>query len=230
MAGTSWRRPAYEGQYIADSATLGFPGHKLRFYSPAKRVVDIVGAGVGLLLLAPFIPIIALIIRLDSAGPVLFCQNRVGKDGVEFRCWKLRSMFIDADARKQELEALNEMQGGVTFKIKRDPRITRVGRFIRKASIDELPQLWNVFKGDMSLVGPRPAVPPEVQQYTLYERGRLAVKPGITCLWQISGRSELPFEKQVELDIEYARRQSLALDLKILIQTVPAVLMARGAY
>jgi lipopolysaccharide/colanic/teichoic acid biosynthesis glycosyltransferase len=139
-------------------------------------------------------------------------------------------MYVDAEARKQELEQANEMAGGVNFKMKRDPRITRVGRYIRKASIDELPQLWNVLIGDMSLVGPRPSVPSEVAKYSPYERCRLRVKPGITCLWQISGRSDLPFNKQVQLDVLYARSPSLARDLKILLLTVPAVLLARGAY
>jgi lipopolysaccharide/colanic/teichoic acid biosynthesis glycosyltransferase len=139
-------------------------------------------------------------------------------------------MFIDAEARKDALEIDNEMEGGVIFKMKRDPRITRAGRFIRKASIDELPQLWNVFIGDMSLVGPRPAVPSEVARYTPHERGRLAVKPGITCFWQISGRSDLPFDQQVKLDIQYAQICSLRVDLVILLLTLPAVLLARGAY
>ncbi len=199
-------------------------------YQLLKRIVDVVLSGLALLVLLPLMPLVALIIRLDSTGPVLFSQTRVGAQGKPFRCWKLRSMFIDAEARKQELEQQNEMEGGVIFKMKRDPRITRVGRYIRKASIDELPQLWNVFIGDMSLVGPRPAVPSEVARYSPFERCRLSVKPGITCLWQISGRSDLPFDKQVQLDVLYARRPSLIRDLKILALTVPAVLMARGAY
>ena len=199
-------------------------------YRLFKRSVDIVLSGMALLLLFCLFPLLALIIRLDSPGPALFSQTRVGQHGRKFRCWKLRSMYIDAEARKQELEQQNEMAGGVTFKMKRDPRITRVGRFIRKSSIDELPQLWNVFIGDMSLVGPRPAIPAEVANYSPFERCRLSVKPGITCLWQISGRSDLPFDKQVQLDVLYARRPSLFRDLKILALTVPAVLFARGAY
>jgi exopolysaccharide biosynthesis polyprenyl glycosylphosphotransferase len=199
-------------------------------YSMLKRTVDIVLASLALLLLLPLLPFMMLVIRLDSPGPALFSQARVGQYGREFRCWKLRSMYVDAEARKQELEQANEMAGGVNFKMKRDPRITRVGRYIRKASIDELPQLWNVLIGDMSLVGPRPSVPSEVAKYSPYERCRLRVKPGITCLWQISGRSDLPFNKQVQLDVLYARSPSLARDLKILLLTVPAVLLARGAY
>jgi lipopolysaccharide/colanic/teichoic acid biosynthesis glycosyltransferase len=139
-------------------------------------------------------------------------------------------MYIDAEKRKAELLQQNEMSGGILFKMKKDPRITRVGKFIRKASIDELPQLWNVFIGDMSLVGPRPAVPGEVEQYTPYQRGRLQVKPGITCLWQVSGRSDLDFEEQVRLDLQYARTRSLSMDFTLLFKTIPAVLFARGAY
>jgi lipopolysaccharide/colanic/teichoic acid biosynthesis glycosyltransferase len=139
-------------------------------------------------------------------------------------------MFTDAEARKETLMAENEMAGGVIFKMKRDPRITSVGRFLRRSSIDELPQLWNVLTGDMSLVGPRPAVPAEVAQYTPYEHLRLSVKPGITCFWQVSGRSNLPFDEQVRLDIHYARVCSLPVDLKLLVRTLPAVLLARGAY
>jgi lipopolysaccharide/colanic/teichoic acid biosynthesis glycosyltransferase len=144
--------------------------------------------------------------------------------------WKFRSMFIDAEERKAALEAQNEMQGGVLFKMKDDPRITRVGRTIRRLSIDELPQLWNVLKGDMSLVGPRPALPLEVSQYSLEERDRLAAKPGITCTWQVSGRSDIPFDEQVVLDIDYIREQSVKNDLKLLVKTVPAVITGRGAY
>jgi lipopolysaccharide/colanic/teichoic acid biosynthesis glycosyltransferase len=193
-------------------------------------VLDIAATVVGLALLTPVFALVALAIRVDSPGPVLFSQTRVGKHGATFRRWKFRSMFVDAEERKAALQAENEMEGGVIFKMKRDPRITRVGRFIRKASIDELPQLWNVLTGDMSLVGPRPAVPAEVEQYSPYERHRLSVKPGITCFWQVSGRSDLPFDEQVRLDIHYARVRSLAVDLLLLVKTVPAVLFARGAY
>ena len=230
MADTFWRRPAYEGHYPTETGAIFTPPTRRAAYEAAKRALDMAAAGLGLVMLLPLLPLMALIIRLDSAGPVLFSQTRVGRKGREFRCWKLRSMYIDAEARKAELEQHNEMSGGVIFKIKRDPRITRVGRFIRKASIDELPQLWNVLTGDMSLVGPRPAVPAEVAQYTPHERGRLAVKPGITCLWQISGRSDLDFEQQVNLDVQYARQRSMGLDLEILLRTVPAVLLAKGAY
>jgi exopolysaccharide biosynthesis polyprenyl glycosylphosphotransferase len=228
MAQLFWRRPAYEGQY--ENTHIPAATAHPRFYPACKRAIDCLAAGLGLLALAPLFPAVAMLIRLESSGPVLFAQTRVGERGREFRCWKLRSMYQDADRRKEALLAHNEMQGGVTFKIKEDPRITQIGRFLRKASIDELPQLWNVLVGDMSLVGPRPAIPSEVAQYTPLERRRLEVQPGITCLWQISGRSDLPFDKQVELDIEYARQRSLALDLEILLRTIPAVLSAKGAY
>ncbi len=230
MTDLTWRGSAYEGPYEFTPEEQAVEQSDSRLYRSAKRCLDAVAAALGLLLLAPLFPIVVLAIRLDSRGAVLFSQTRVGEGGREFRCWKLRSMYVDAEERKQELEAQNEMQGGVLFKMKRDPRITRVGRFIRKASIDELPQLWNVLIGDMSLVGPRPAVPSEVAQYSRYERGRLAVKPGITCLWQVSGRSDLAFDQQVALDIDYARRRSMRLDVDILLRTIPAVLFARGAY
>lgn len=195
-----------------------------------KRLLDIVGGIALLILLSPLLLTIALLIKLDSPGPVLFKQIRVGRYGKFFPMWKFRSMYVDAEARKQALLARNEMAGGVIFKMKDDPRITRVGRFIRRASIDELPQLWNVVKGDMSLVGPRPALPSEVNQYSLEERRRLDVIPGITCIWQVSGRSEIPFEQQVRLDVEYIESQSFWLDLKLLLLTIPAVLLGRGAY
>ena len=222
--------PANPGAAQAPRLELSLPQRERVAYERAKRLLDVVATGAGLLLLAPLFALVAIAIRLDSPGPVLFSQTRVGKHGRTFRCWKFRSMFVDAEARKAALMAENEMDGGVIFKMKRDPRITRVGRFIRKASIDELPQLWNVFVGDMSLVGPRPAVPAEVTQYTPYERQRLAVKPGITCFWQVSGRSNLPFDEQVRLDIHYAQVRSLRVDIGLLLRTVPAVLFARGAY
>ena len=195
-----------------------------------KRMIDIVGAAVLLVVLAPVFALIALLIRLDSPGPIFFKQTRIGKWGSLFSMHKFRSMYIDAEARKEKLMKLNQMEGGVLFKIKDDPRITRVGQYIRRASIDELPQLWNVLRGEMSLVGPRPPVPREVDQYTLSDRRRLEVKPGITCIWQVSGRSDIPFAQQVELDSAYIESQSLWLDIKLLLQTIPAVLLGRGAY
>jgi lipopolysaccharide/colanic/teichoic acid biosynthesis glycosyltransferase len=202
----------------------------LIIYERCKRFIDCLASGLGLLVLSPFFALLAIAIKLESPGPLLFSQTRLGQGGTPFRCWKFRSMFVDAEQRKQELLAENEMDGGTTFKMKRDPRITRVGRFIRKASIDELPQLWNVFVGDMSLVGPRPPVPQEVVNYTAYDRQRLMVKPGITCIWQVSGRSDIPFEEQVGLDIKYIVGRSLRMDVGLLLRTIPAVLFARGAY
>jgi exopolysaccharide biosynthesis polyprenyl glycosylphosphotransferase len=195
-----------------------------------KRVLDVVVSATALLLLLPVFALVAAMIRLESPGPVFFKQTRVGRWGKLFTIWKFRSMYADAEERKAELLGSNEMEGGVTFKMKDDPRITRVGRFIRKTSIDELPQLWNVLVGDMSLVGPRPPVPSEVDQYSLSDRRRLEVIPGITCIWQVSGRSEIPFEQQVELDVQYIQSQSLWTDLKILLKTVPALLLGSGAY
>jgi exopolysaccharide biosynthesis polyprenyl glycosylphosphotransferase len=195
-----------------------------------KRLLDMAGSAALMLALSPVFIGIALAIRLDSPGPIFFKQTRVGRYGQYFSMWKFRSMHIDAEARKQALMARNEMAGGVLFKMRNDPRITRVGRFIRRASIDELPQLWNVFKGEMSLVGPRPALPSEVNQYSLAERRRLEVIPGITCIWQVSGRSDIPFDKQVNLDVEYIESQSILLDIRLLLLTVPAVVLGKGAY
>jgi exopolysaccharide biosynthesis WecB/TagA/CpsF family protein len=216
--------------------------HRLRFavssalwragiwaWHAAKRGLDIAAAGTLLLMLMPFFLAVAALIRMESPGPVLFRQKRVGLHGKLFTMWKFRSMYIDAEARKAALMAANEMQGGVLFKMKNDPRITRVGRFIRKASIDELPQLWNVVTGDMSLVGPRPPLPSEVALYSLRDRRRLDGVPGITCTWQVSGRSNIPFPRQVALDVEYLESRSLWRDLVILLKTVPAVLTGRGA-
>jgi exopolysaccharide biosynthesis polyprenyl glycosylphosphotransferase len=195
-----------------------------------KRLFDIVASAVLLVLLLPVFVGVALAIRLESPGAILFRQTRVGRWGKLFTMWKFRSMYADAEARKAALMAQNEMAGGVTFKMKNDPRVTRVGRFIRKTSIDELPQLWNVLLGDMSLVGPRPPVPAEVDEYSLSDRRRLEVIPGITCIWQISGRSDIPFDQQVELDVQYIESQSFWTDLKILLKTVPALLFGTGAY
>ena len=196
----------------------------------AKRTFDIVAASILLILLAPLFAFTALSIRIESKGAIFFSQTRSGRNNQPFTMWKFRSMYIDAEARLEKIKQNNEMQGGVLFKMKKDPRITSVGKLIRKASIDELPQLWNVLIGDMSLVGPRPALPNEVSQYQLSDRRRLGVKPGITCIWQVSGRSDIPFDKQVELDIDYIYQQSLREDITLLLKTIPAVLLARGAY
>lgn len=195
-----------------------------------KRLVDLIGAGCALLLLAPLLAFVALAIVIEDGWPVLFVQQRVGLRGRPFAMYKFRSMLKNAEALKDQLAAQNESQAGVIFKMKRDPRITRVGRIIRKLSIDEFPQFWNVLKGDMSLVGPRPPVPKEVAQYTQDERLRLMIKPGLTCYWQIGGRSDIDFQGQVKLDVQYIQSQSLWLDLWIMLKTVPAILLGKGAY
>lgn len=194
-----------------------------------KRLVDLLGATVGLLLVLPVFPLLVLLIRLDSPGPVFFRQRRVGLRGRIFDCYKFRSMVMDAEVRKEELAHLNEASGAA-FKIERDPRITGVGRFLRRSSLDEFPQLYNVLRGEMSVVGPRPQIPSEVAAYTPAQARRLQVRPGLTCLWQVSGRSQLDFEDWMELDLEYVRRRSPAFDLRILSRTIPAVIERKGAY
>lgn len=195
-----------------------------------KRVIDVLGASLGLLLLAPLFLVLAIAIKLDSPGPALFCQRRVGLDGREFEMYKFRSMYVDAEARKAELLALNEVKDGPIFKMRHDPRITRVGRFIRKTSLDEFPQLFNILLGQMSLVGPRPPLPSEVLAYTSEQRQRLMVLPGATGLWQVSGRSDLgSFHAMVALDLAYMNKWSLWLDLKILMKTIGVVLRMEGA-
>jgi len=194
-----------------------------------KRLVDIVASALGLIFLSPLFAVVAIAIVLDNPGPVIFKQKRVGKNGRIFDFYKFRSMVVNAEVLRAELAAANEADGPV-FKIKHDPRVTRVGRFIRKYSIDELPQLLNVLKGDMSLVGPRPPLPREVEAYGDWEWRRLEVTPGLTCIWQVSGRSNISFDKWMELDIYYIENWSLLLDFKILLQTIPAVLKGSGAY
>ncbi|MEM7705878.1 MAG: sugar transferase [Pseudomonadota bacterium] len=195
-----------------------------------KRLLDISIATGAVLALSPLLIGTAIAIRLESPGSVLFFQERVGFKGRRFRMIKFRSMRVGADAEKAALAAANESADGVIFKMKQDPRITKVGRLIRRLSIDELPQIFNVLRGDMSIVGPRPPVPGEVEQYSSTERKRLEAKPGLTCLWQIGGRSNVPFSGQVMLDVAYLEKQSLWEDLRIIVKTVPAVLSGRGAY
>ena len=214
------------GDIAALSLTLS--SRHVRWQLAAKRSLDVVGAALALALSLPVWVLAAIAIKLDSTGPVFFVQERCGLRGRLFPLFKFRTMTVDADERKEELEKHNEVTGPV-FKISRDPRITRVGRLLRKSSIDELPQLWNVLCGHMSLVGPRPPVPKEVAQYEVDHRARLNMRPGITGLWQVSGRSEIGFEEWVKLDLEYIRTWSLRTDLEILLATVPAVLSARGA-
>jgi lipopolysaccharide/colanic/teichoic acid biosynthesis glycosyltransferase len=195
-----------------------------------KRMIDVVGATAGLILLSPLLLGVGLAIVVEDGWPIFFAQTRVGQYGRLFKFYKFRSMVRNADKLKDALVAQNESGDGVIFKMKLDPRITRVGRFIRRFSIDEMPQFLNVLLGDLALVGPRPPVPREVAQYTLEERKRLHAKPGITCLWQIQGRSEIPFKEQVRLDMQYIHSQSVWKDILILLKTVPAVLLGRGAY
>jgi exopolysaccharide biosynthesis polyprenyl glycosylphosphotransferase len=194
-----------------------------------KRSCDVAVSLTFLVLLSPLFLLIALLVKLEDSGPVLFTQTRVGRFGREFKMFKIRSMRLDAEQRLKELLDKNSHAEGVTFKIKDDPRITRVGGWLRKFSFDELPQLYNVLVGDMSLVGPRPPLPREVVKYSPAHRRRLAIKPGITCIWQISGRSEIDFSGQVQLDVGYIENQSFWMDLKILTRTIPAVLSGRGA-
>lgn len=194
------------------------------FYLITKRIIDIVASLIGIIILLPIFIIIAIIIKLeDPKGKVFFSQIRNGKDGKEFNMYKFRSMVHNAEELLEELKEQNEMDGPV-FKIKEDPRITKVGKFIRKTSIDELPQLFNVLLGDMSLVGPRPPIPREVAQYNDYQLQRLLVKPGITCYWQISGRNNIDFDEWVELDLKYIRERSLLNDIKIIFKTLPVLL------
>jgi exopolysaccharide biosynthesis polyprenyl glycosylphosphotransferase len=195
----------------------------------AKRALDVVVSSILLVLLAPAIAVVALLIKLDSEGPVLFRQERIGLNKRRFRIYKFRTMVVNAEKMMVELEAMNEVSGPV-FKIKNDPRRTRVGGFLRRTSIDELPQLLNVVMGDMSLVGPRPLPVRDYEGFSVdWQRRRFSIRPGITCLWQVHGRSGISFDKWMELDLQYMDEWSLWLDLKILARTVPAVLKGSGA-
>ncbi|HEV2393749.1 MAG TPA: sugar transferase [Verrucomicrobiae bacterium] len=194
-----------------------------------KRGFDVLVSAFFLLLLSPLFGLIALAVWVEDGGAIFFAQTRVGRYGRPFKMYKIRSMCLDAEQRLEEVWKRNQHKEGITFKIKDDPRITRVGKWLRKYSFDELPQLYNVLIGDMSLVGPRPPVPREVAMYSLADRRRLAARPGITCVWQISGRSEIDFSGQVKLDVDYIEKQSFWMDLQILARTVPAVMSGKGA-
>lgn len=194
-----------------------------------KRLIDSAVAGTALLLLAPVFAAIALAIRVTSPGPIFFTQPRVGRNGEVFAFRKFRTMYANADAMKSSLAAFNEAEGPI-FKMRHDPRVTKVGRVLRRMSLDELPQLMHVVSGHMSLVGPRPHLPEEVAAYGPFDYRRLTVQPGITCIWQVSGRSDLDFDTWVSLDLEYIDSWSLWLDLKLLFLTIPAVFSGRGAY
>lgn len=230
-------------RYVTDASGSAGLRRKLRYWRKRtmwlfvisaarvlKRTIDIVGSLTLIVLGLPFLPLLAFLIKWADNGPILFWQTRVGYRGREFPFPKFRSMEVHAEQKRQALDRQNDHHDGVTFKMARDPRVTWIGRIVRKTSIDELPQLWCVLKGEMSLVGPRPPLPAEVQRYSLADRRRLEAVPGLTCIWQVSGRSQIPFDRQVDLDVQYIESQSLWLDLKLLLLTVPAVVLGKGAY
>ena len=205
-----------------EGTQLGFENESTRgfsFYEAIKRLIDIICSFVGILVLSPLFIIIAIIVKFTSKGPIFFSQKRVGRNGKEFDMYKFRSMVVNAEELKEKLAAQNEMSGPM-FKMKDDPRVTKVGKFIRKTSLDELPQLWNVLKGDMSLVGPRPSLPKEVAQFDEWMYKRLEVKPGLTCYWQVSGRNNIDFEDWMKLDIRYVEEKNLWIDIKLICKTV----------
>jgi exopolysaccharide biosynthesis polyprenyl glycosylphosphotransferase len=236
MTLSTYERPSTITVPATDTSVDAALGSNLRSSaarSVAKRLLDILGSSIGLLLLSPVLAIVAILIRRDSRGPILFRQERMGLNGQVFRCLKFRTMVPDAEQRLRELEARNESAGGVLFKIKDDPRITPLGRFLRKSSLDELPQLWNVLVGEMSLVGPRPlqlrdSEKLEALDSEAYAR-RLTVVPGITGPWQVGGRSEVDSERMLQLDLGYVDRWSIGLDLTILVKTVAVVVNRQGA-
>ena len=198
-------------------------------YHTVKRGFDILASGVALVLLSPLFGILTVKIKKEDGGPAFYSQTRIGKNGKPFKMWKFRSMIVNADKMVKQLEEQNEIDGAM-FKIKDDPRVTKIGHVIRKYSLDELPQLWNVLKGDMSLVGPRPSLPMEVADYTDYDKLRLTVTPGCTGLWQVTKRNDADFDEMVELDLEYINKSSLWFDFKILLKTVGVVIHPNSAY
>ena len=197
-------------------------------YFIIKRIIDIIGALCGVILLSPVMIIVGIWIKLDSKGPIFFAQNRIGQDGTRFKMYKFRSMCMDAEGLLDKLKAKNEMSGPM-FKIKEDPRVTKIGSFIRKTSIDELPQLFNVLKGEMSLVGPRPSLPSEVAQFTSFQKLRLIAKPGLTCYWQVRGRSDVSFKEWMEMDVEYIEERNTWIDIKLIFKTVGVLFGDEGA-
>ena len=214
---------------MAEIANCAVQAESRLFYHICKRIMDVVCSAAARAVLSPIFLAGAVAIKLEDKGPVIFTQNRTGKDGKVFRMYKFRSMYVDAEKRRSELLARNEADGPL-FKIADDPRVTKVGRFIRRTSIDELPQLVNILKGEMSIVGPRPLVTYEQNQCTEYQAQRLLVKPGLTCIWQVSGRSDTSFDELIEMDLEYIRNQSLWLDIKLILKTVVVVFTHKGAY
>ncbi|KQN99151.1 multidrug MFS transporter [Paenibacillus sp. Leaf72] len=202
----------------------------LRLYLMAKRAVDIIGAATGIMILSPILILVAVLIKLeDPRGKIFFYQTRVGRNERTFKMYKFRSMVSNAEEMLEDLLSQNEVEGAM-FKMKEDPRITKIGRFIRKTSIDELPQFWNVLRGEMSLVGPRPPLPREVESYSSYDKLRLRVTPGCTGLWQVSGRNELNFHEMVELDLQYIKQRSIIFDIKIILLTVKVMFGSKDAY
>lgn len=211
---------------------LGFENEssmEFSLYEVIKRLIDVICSFLGVVVLSPLFIIIAIIIKATSKGPVFFSQKRVGKNGKEFDMYKFRSMVVNAEELKEKLASQNEMSGPM-FKMKDDPRVTKVGKFIRKTSIDELPQLWNVIKGDMSLVGPRPSLPKEVAQFEEWMYKRLEVKPGLTCYWQVSGRNNIDFEDWMKLDIKYVEERSTWVDIKLIFKTVGVLFGDKNAH
>lgn len=197
-------------------------------YEKIKRFFDICLSTAALVVLSPLLLAIAILIYLEDKGPVIYSQTRIGKDGRAFKLYKFRSMCVDADEKLKDLQKLNERDGPV-FKIKNDPRVTKVGKFIRKTCIDELPQLVNIIKGDMSIVGPRPPLPNEVEQYNSYQKQRLLVVPGLTCYWQIQKGEETTFDEWVELDLKYIKERSILLDFRLILLTFKVILSGKGA-
>ncbi|MCB2306809.1 exopolysaccharide biosynthesis polyprenyl glycosylphosphotransferase [Clostridium estertheticum] len=197
-------------------------------YFIIKRVIDVIGSLSGVILISPVMIIVAIWIKIDSKGPVFFAQSRVGRDGKKFMMYKFRSMCSDAECLLGKLKNENEMSGPM-FKMKDDPRITKVGKFVRKTSIDELPQLFNILKGEMSLVGPRPSLPKEVVQFTSFQKRRLIAKPGLTCYWQVRGRSDISFEEWMEMDVEYIEERNTWIDIILIFKTVGVLFGDEGA-
>ena len=197
-------------------------------YEKIKRFFDICLSTAALVVLSPLLLVIAILIYLEDKGPVIYSQTRIGKDGRAFKLYKFRSMCVDADEKLKDLQELYERDGPV-FKIKNDPRVTKVGKFIRKTCIDELPQLVNIIKGDMSIVGPRPPLPNEVEQYNSYQKQRLLVVPGLTCYWQIQKGEETTFDEWVELDLKYIKERSILLDFRLILLTFKVILSGKGA-
>jgi lipopolysaccharide/colanic/teichoic acid biosynthesis glycosyltransferase len=218
-----WRKTRRRGERALHAAR-----HKT--HRIAKRAFDLTFAAVLLALSSPLLFLIAVAIKLTDGGPVLYWQKRVGMWGQLFDFPKFRSMILDADKIVDSLADHNHHGNSITFKIKRDPRVTWIGRLIRRFSLDEFPQMWCVLRGQMSLVGPRPALPREVNNYTQEHRRRLSVRPGLTCIWQVNGRADVPFDRQVQMDVDYVESHNFWLDLRLVASTVPAVITGRGAY